>query len=174
MIPVRWDGVIGYLGHDPELFNDSVENNVLLGEKKNAEDFLRMVCMDEEVKEMDDGIQTLVGNGGVRLSGGQGKRLALARTLCHKKLVLVLDDPFSALDKSTERQIFANLKEQSKNNIVLLISHRLYLFPQMDQIIWMEDGKTVVGTHEELLANMTEYRKLFMEEGGAQGENGQK
>ena len=133
-----------------------------------------MVCMDEEVKEMDDGIQTLVGNGGVRLSGGQGKRLALARTLCHKKPVLVLDDPFSALDKSTERQIFANLKEQSKNNIVLLISHRLYLFPQMDQIIWMEDGKTVVGTHEELLANVTEYRKLFMEEGGAQGENGQK
>lgn len=133
-----------------------------------------MVCMDEEVKEMDDGIQTLVGNGGVRLSGGQGKRLALARTLCHKKPVLVLDDPFSALDKSTERQIFANLKEQSKNNIVLLISHRLYLFPQMDQIIWMEDGKTVVGIHEELLANVTEYRKLFMEEGGAQGENGQK
>ena len=147
---------------------------MLLGEKKNAEDFLRMVCMDEEVKEMDDGIQTLVGNGGVRLSGGQGKRLALARTLCHKKPVLVLDDPFSALDKSTERQIFANLKKQSKNNIVLLISHRLYLFPQMDQIIWMEDGKTVVGTHEELLANVTEYRKLFMEEGGAQGENGQK
>ena len=174
MAPSQRTGIIGYLGHDPELFNDSVENNVLLGEKKNAEDFLRMVCMDEEVKEMDDGIQTLVGNGGVRLSGGQGKRLALARTLCHKKPVLVLDDPFSALDKSTERQIFANLKEQSKNNIVLLISHRLYLFPQMDQIIWMEDGKTVVGIHEELLANVTEYRKLFMEEGGAQGENGQK
>ena len=174
MTPSQRTGIIGYLGHDPELFNDSVENNVLLGEKKNAEDFLRMVCMDEEVKEMDDGIQTLVGNGGVRLSGGQGKRLALARTLCHKKPVLVLDDPFSALDKSTERQIFANLKEQSKNNIVLLISHRLYLFPQMDQIIWMEDGKTVVGIHEELLANVTEYRKLFMEEGGAQGENGQK
>ena len=174
MTPSQRTGIIGYLGHDPELFNDSVENNVLLGEKKNAEDFLRMVCMDEEVKEMDDGILTLVGNGGVRLSGGQGKRLALARTLCHKKPVLVLDDPFSALDKSTERQIFANLKEQSKNNIVLLISHRLYLFPQMDQIIWMEDGKTVVGTHEEMLANVTEYRKLFTEEGGAQGENGQK
>ncbi len=61
-----------------------------------------MVCMAEEVNEMDDGLQTLVGNGGVRLSGGQGKRLALARTLCHKKPVLVLDDPFSALDKSTE------------------------------------------------------------------------
>ena len=167
MKPSQRTSIIGYLGHDPELFNDIVENNVLMGEKKNPDDFLKMVCMDEEVKEMDDGIQTLVGNGGVRLSGGQGKRLALARTLCHKKPVLILDDPFSALDKSTERQIFANLKEQSRESIVLLISHRLYLFPQMDQIIWMEDGKTVVGTHEELLARVPEYQKLFTEEGGS-------
>ena len=139
-----------------------------------TEDFLKMVCMAEEVNEMDDGLQTLVGNGGVRLSGGQGKRLALARTLCHKKPVLVLDDPFSALDKSTERQIFANLKAQAKENIVLLISHRLYLFPQMNQIIWMEDGKTVVGTHEELLVKVPEYKKLFTEEGGAESEDRQK
>ena len=104
-----------------------------------------MVCMAEEVNEMDDGLQTLVGNGGVRLSGGQGKRLALARTLCQQKASFWFwMNPFSALDKSTERQIFANLKAQAKENIVLLISHRLYLFPQMNQIIWMEDGKTVV------------------------------
>ena len=117
---------------------------------------------------MDNGIQTLVGNGGVRLSGGQGKRLALARTLCYQKPVLILDDPFSALDKSTEKQIFANLKEQSRENMVLLISHRLYLFPQMDQIIWMETGETVVGTHEELLKQVPEYAQLFAaQEGGA-------
>ena len=52
---------VGYLGHDPELFNDSVENNVLMGEQKKTEDFLKMVCMAEEVNEMDDGLQTLVG-----------------------------------------------------------------------------------------------------------------
>ena len=167
MTPSQRTDIIGYLGHDPELFNESVENNVLMGANKNAGDFLQMVCMDEEVKAMDDGLLTLVGNGGVRLSGGQGKRLALARTLCHKKPILILDDPFSALDKSTERQIFANLKEQSRDNMVLLISHRLYLFPQLDQIIWMEDGKTVAGTHEELLVKVTEYKKLFSEEGGA-------
>ena len=174
MSPSWQTNIIGYLGHDPELFNDSVENNVLMGEQKKTEDFLKIVCMAEEVNEMDDGLQTLVGNGGVRLSGGQGKRLALARTLCHKKPVLVLDDPFSALDKSTERQIFANLKAQAKENIVLLISHRLYLFPQMDQIIWMEDGKTVVGTHEELFVKVPEYKKLFTEEGGAESEDRQK
>lgn len=162
--------IIGYLGHDPELFNDSIENNVLMGAQKNAEDFLKMVCMDEEVNKMEEGIQTLVGNGGVRLSGGQAKRLALARTLCHQKPVLILDDPFSALDKCTERQIFARLKEQTTDGIVLLISHRLYLFPQFDQIIWMEDNKTVTGTHEELLQQVPEYKTLFMEEGGADDE----
>ena len=78
------------------------------------------------------------------------------------------------MDKSTERQIFANLKAQSKENIVLLISHRLYLFPQMNQIIWMEDGKTVVGTHEELFVKVPEYKKLFTEEGGAESEDRQK
>ena len=152
---------IGYLGHDPELFFDSVENNILLGEKKEADNYLKAVCMEQEVAEMEDGKQTAVGNGGVRLSGGQAKRLALARTLCHKKPVLILDDPFSALDKNTEKQIFANLKQQTKDNIVFLISHRLYLFPQMDQVIWMEDGKAVVGTHEEILEKIPEYRSLY-------------
>lgn len=152
---------IGYLGHDPELFFDSVENNILLGEKKEADDYLKAVCMEQEVAEMEDGKQTAVGNGGVRLSGGQAKRLALARTLCHKKPVLILDDPFSALDKNTEKQIFANLKQQTKDNIVFLISHRLYLFPQMNQVIWMEDGKAVAGTHEEILEKIPEYRSLY-------------
>lgn len=157
-------GTIGYLGHDPELFNDSVKNNILMGENKNVDNFLKAVCLDQEVAGMEDGTETLVGNGGVRLSGGQGQRLALARTLCHKKPVLVLDDPFSALDKTTERQIFANLKELAKDNIVLLISHRLYLFTEMDQIIWMENGKAKVDTHENLLREVPEYRELFEEQ----------
>ena len=154
-------GTIGYLGHDPELFDDSIKNNILMGENEDTETYLKAVCFDREVAEMEQGPDTVVGSGGVRLSGGQAKRLALARTLCHKKPVLVLDDPFSALDKNTEKQIFANLKQQTKDNIVFLISHRLYLFPQMNQVIWMEDGKTVVGTHEELLAGCPVYQEIY-------------
>ena len=120
---------------------------------------------------MEDGLQTLVGNGGVRLSGGQAQRLALARTLYHKKPLLILDDPFSALDRTTEREAFAHLQELAKDSIVLLISHRLYLFPRMNQIIWMEAGETVVGTHEELLKQVPEYAQLFAaQEGGAEHE----
>lgn len=170
MKPDERTKIIGYLGHDPELFNDTIENNILMGEKKDAGTFLKMVCMEKEVAAMDDAEQSLIGSGGVRLSGGQGKRLALARTLCHPRPVLILDDPFSALDRPTEREVFVHLREQTREDIVLLISHRLYLFPKMDRIIWMEDGKAVTGTHEELLVKAPAYRELF----ASQAKDGQK
>lgn len=157
-------GIIGYLGHDPELFNDTIENNICMGDLVDANAFLKTVCFENEVAAMEHGTQTMVGNGGVRLSGGQGQRLALARTLAHKKPVLILDDPFSALDKTTEVQVFENVRKLAEDSIVILISHRLYLFPQMDQIIWMSDGKTKVSDHESLMKTVPEYAKLFLEQ----------
>lgn len=157
---------IGYLGHDPELFADSIAENILLGDPEDANRYLKLVCLDQEVGEMNEGVQTLVGNGGVRLSGGQAQRLALARTLCHKKPLLILDDPFSALDQTTEREVFANLKETVKDSMILLLSHRLYLFPELDQVIWMENGRTVTGTHAELMKKVPEYAELIRAEEG--------
>ena len=154
-------GMIGYLGHDPELFNDTIRNNVLLGDQGDVETYLQAVCFDGEVKEMEDGTETMVGNGGVRLSGGQAQRLALARTLCHKRPVLILDDPFSALDRKTEKEVFANLRKLAADSIVILLSHRLYLFPKMDQVLWMEDGKVTAGTHEQILEKFPEYARLY-------------
>ena len=170
MKPDERTNIIGYLGHDPELFNDTIENNILMGDKGDAGAFLERVCMEKEVAAMDDAEQSLIGSGGIRLSGGQGKRLALARTLCHPRPILILDDPFAALDRPTEREVFEHLQEQTRTDIVLLISHRLYLFPKMDQIIWMEDGRATVGTHEELMVKVPEYQKLF----ASQTEAGQK
>ena len=154
-------GMIGYLGHDPELFNDTIRNNVLLGDQGDVETYLQAVCFDGEVKEMEDGTETMVGNSGVRLSGGQAQRLALARTLCHKRPVLILDDPFSALDRKTEEEVFRNLKKMAADSIVILLSHRLYLFPEMDQVLWMEDGKVTAGTHEQILEKFPEYARLY-------------
>ena len=169
--PAELVGMVGYLGHDPELFNDSIENNILLGDDQDANAYLRAVCLDQEVAAMEDGLQTRVGSGGVRLSGGQAQRLALARTLCHKKPVMILDDPFSALDKQTEAQVFAHLKELARDSIVLLISHRLYLFPQMDQVIFLDHGQALVSTHAQMLQSNAEYARLFHEqEGGASNE----
>ena len=159
-------GWISYLGHDPELFADSIAENVLLGDSGDPVTYLQLVRLDQEAAEMSEGVQTRVGSGGVRLSGGQAQRLALARTLGHTKTLLILDDPFSALDRKTEREIFSNLKKVAKDNVVLLFSHRLYLFPELDQVIWMENGKAITGSHKELMEKVPEYAELIRAEEG--------
>ena len=157
---------VGYLGHDPELWNDTVEENVLCGEAGDAMRFLALTALDGEVRAMEQGLQTVVGSGGVRLSGGQAQRLALARTLAHPRPVLVLDDPFSALDRRTEDEIFARLKACAQDRVVILISHRLYHFPELRQIVFMQDGKADVGTHEALCASVPAYRALYESQTG--------
>ena len=109
-----------------------------------------------------------MGTGGVRLSGGQAQRLALARTLAHQRPLLILDDPFSALDRTTETEIFAHLRRLAADSVVILISHRLYLFPELDRVIWLENGEAKVGTHEELVGNTPDYAAQFDAQRGEQ------
>ena len=166
LTPRQIAATVGYLGHDPELSADTVRNNVLCGSEQDATPYLAAVALKDEVLAMEDGLDTMIGSGGTRLSGGQAQRLALARTLAHPRPVLILDDPFSALDRKTEDTVFANLQDYAKNNVVFLISHRLYHFPQMRQVIFMEDGKTAVGTHAELMASVPVYRQLYESQTG--------
>lgn len=171
LTPRELSSTVGYLGHDPELWNDTVTANVLCGDVGDAWKYLSMTALDGEVRAMEDGTETVAGSSGVRLSGGQAQRLALARTLAHPRPVLILDDPFSALDRSTEDVVFENLKAYARDRIVLLISHRLYHFPEMSQIIYMEDGKATTGTHEALCASIPAYRALYESQtGGANHE----
>ena len=168
LTPREISATVGYLGHDPELSADTIQNNVLCGSEQDAMPWLAAVALDGEVRAMENGLNTVIGSGGARLSGGQAQRLALARTLAHPRPVLVLDDPFSALDRSTEDTVFANLQAYAKDKVVFLISHRLYHFPQMQQVVFMEDGRTTVGTHEELMAAAPAYRQLYKSQTGGQ------
>ncbi|MCI5648789.1 MAG: ABC transporter ATP-binding protein [Fusicatenibacter sp.] len=159
-------GIVGYLGHDPELMSDTICSNILLGEEGDADTFLQTVCLDSEVNAMADGRNTRIGDGGVMLSGGQQQRLALARTLAHKKPLLILDDPFSALDRKTEEEVFQNLKKCREDGIILLISHRLYLFPKLDQVIWMENKRAETADHEKLMKSNPLYAELYLTQKG--------
>ena len=166
LTPRQISATVGYLGHDPELSADTVQNNVLCGSEQDAMPYLAAAALKDEVNAMENGLETVIGPSGARLSGGQAQRLALARTLAHPRPVLVLDDPFSALDRSTEDTVFADLQAYAKDKVVFLISHRLYHFPQMQKIIFMDGGKTTVGTHEELMASAPVYRQLYESQTG--------
>ena len=172
LTPRQISATVGYLGHDPELSADTVQNNVLCGSEQEAEPYLAEAALDDEVRRMEQGLETVIGPGGTRLSGGQAQRLALARTLAHRRPVLVLDDPFSALDRNTEDIVFRNLQEYAKDKVVFLISHRLYHFPQMQQVIFMDGGKTTVGTHAELMAAEPVYLQLYESQTSQRGGEG--
>ena len=170
LTPRQISATVGYLGHDPELSADTVQNNVLCGSEQDAMPYLAAAALKDEVNAMENGLETVIGPSGARLSGGQAQRLALARTLAHPRPVLVLDDPFSALDRSTEDTVFADLQAYAKDKVVFFISHRLYHFPRMQKIIFMDGGKTMVGTHEELMASAPVYRQLYESQTGQKGD----
>ena len=171
LTPRQVAATVGYLGHDPELSADTLKNNVLCGSEEDAMPYLAVTALKDEVLAMEKGTETVISSSGTRLSGGQAQRLALARTLAHPRPVLILDDPFSALDRKTEDAAFADLQEYAKDKVVFLISHRLYHFPQMQKIIFMDGGRTTVGTHEELMASVLVYRQLYESQtGGKQHE----
>lgn len=166
LTPREIAATVGYLGHDPELSADTVRDNILCGSRQDESPYLAATALTREVQTMENGAGTVIGNNGTRLSGGQAQRLALARTLAHPRPVLILDDPFSALDRKTEDAIFEELRRYAQGRVVFLISHRLYHFPQMQKIIFMENGETAVGTHEELMATLPAYRRLYQSQTG--------
>lgn len=166
---VEKSGLIAYMGHEPELMSDSVRENILLGEQADTAELLKMVHMDGEVGLMPEGEDTYVGSGGQQLSGGQQARISLARTLCHSRSIMILDDPFSAVDQRTEREIFEELRRLAEDRIIILLSHRLALFPETDGVLYLHDGTGVFGTHEELLKENETYASLYQtqQQGGA-------
>lgn len=157
-----------YMGHQLELISDSISENICLGDDIDTDKYLKLCCIYDEIEEFELKSQTKIGSGGVKLSGGQQSRVALARTLAHKKDIVILDDPFSALDKTTEKMIMENLKKELSDNILIIISHRLSLFPSFDNVLWLENGRLTQSTHEKLLLENAEYRKLYeFQNGGA-------
>ena len=155
-------GTVAYMGHRNDLFTDTIAANVALGDLKPVGPYLNAVSFSEDLLAMPLGEATLVGNEGVKLSGGQQERIALARTLYHKKALVVLDDPFASVDPATEKEIVAGLRRELRGSLVLLISHRLTSFPALDLIVVLNgDGTVSAGSHEELLQSCPTYRNLY-------------
>lgn len=140
---------IGWLGQTTHLFDDTIRANLLLG-RPEAEDAALWAALDaarvgEMVRALPDGLDTWVGEGGARFSGGEGRRLALARALLSPAPILILDEPCAGLDAATERAFLATLNDAAAGRSVLLITHRLTGVERLDRIWRLSGGKAVAA-----------------------------
>lgn len=158
----------------PALFNDTVRMNLSLSISSNQGqnqindnklwEALRIAQLEDTVKELKDGLDTVVGRQGVRLSGGQRQRLAIARMILSQPKVVILDEATSSLDTETEKNLHLALSDFLKDRTTLIIAHRLSAVREADHIFVFEDGHIIEqGKHEELLENDGLYRRLYGE-----------
>ncbi|MBU3596807.1 ABCB family ABC transporter ATP-binding protein/permease [Polynucleobacter bastaniensis] len=157
---------IGIVPQDTVLFNDTIGYNIAYGNPnasiEEVHEAARAAQIDRFIKHLPDGYDTQVGERGLKLSGGEKQRVAIARTLLKKPAMLIFDEATSALDSKTERAFQEELLGLAKNRTTLIIAHRLSTIIHADQILVMEHGQIVErGTHAELLAASGRYAEMW-------------
>ena len=150
----RWRKSVAYVPQDTVLFHDTIENNLLWGKSDASPDELRIAltrAAADFVFDLPQGLQTQVGDGGLRLSGGERQRLALARALLRRPSLLILDEATSALDVANESRIRGAIEKLHGDLTVLIIGHRLPTLEHADQVVLMDAGRVVAkGTWAEV------------------------
>ncbi|HBN5114236.1 TPA: ABC transporter ATP-binding protein [Listeria innocua] len=158
---------IGVVQQDVFLFSGTVRENIAYGKldasNEEIEHVVKLAHLSKVVEEMPDGLDTIIGERGVKLSGGQKQRLAIARMFLKNPPILILDEATSALDTETEQVIQASLEELAEGRTTLIIAHRLATIKHADRIIVVnETGISETGTHDELLAKENgAYKRLY-------------
>jgi len=159
--------MIGIVPQDTVLFNDTIFENIRYGRTSANEDEVRqaitMAHLDDFIAQLPDGTSTAVGERGLKLSGGEKQRVAIARTILKKPPILVFDEATSSLDSKSEQMILKAINEIAKNNTSLIIAHRLSTVVNADKIIVLDKGQIVEqGHHDELLDKKKFYYELWM------------
>lgn len=167
---------IGIVPQDTVLFNDTVEYNIAYGRpgatRAEVEDAARAARIHAFIESTPRGYQTMVGERGLKLSGGEKQRVAIARTLLKDPPILIFDEATSALDSANERAIQAELKSAAQNKTTLVIAHRLSTVVDAHEILVMEAGRIIErGTHQELLARGGRYADMWALQQSAEGES---
>jgi ATP-binding cassette subfamily B protein len=157
---------IGIVPQDTVLFNDTIGYNILYGRpdatREEVIEAAKLARIHDFVMRLPDGYETRVGERGLKLSGGEKQRVAIARTILKRPTILLFDEATSALDTNTEREIQANLREVSRGRTTLVIAHRLSTVIDADRIIVLDDGRIVEqGTHAALLEADGRYAALW-------------
>jgi ABC-type transport system involved in Fe-S cluster assembly fused permease/ATPase subunit len=158
--------VIGIVPQDTVLFNDTVKYNIAYGRiganESEIKDAARLAQIDKFIVELPMGYESMVGERGLKLSGGEKQRVAIARTILKNPPILLLDEATSALDTGTERDIQSALNEVSRNRTSLVIAHRLSTVVDADEILVLDHGTIIErGRHSELLAQNGHYASMW-------------
>jgi len=169
MSPSERVATVAYSGQDSFIFSASLAQNIALRPTEEVapdepalQQALRVSALAEDLDLFPDGLATVVGERGVRVSGGQRQRISLARAIYARTPVLVLDDPFSAVDIGTERRMIDRLRHELADRTLFIFSHRLSAFTQADTVLVLNGGKLVErGTHEQLMARAGIYQKIY-------------
>ena len=154
-----------YVPQDNFLFSDTIENNIAFGSTPAGSQEIRQAAVladiDGNIRDFHLGYQTVLGERGVTISGGQKQRLSIARALMKNAPILILDDSVSAVDTKTEKIILDNLRTTRQGKTTLLIAHRISTIEQMDKVLFIDGGKIQgFDTHEKLYETNREYRKM--------------
>ena len=167
---------IGIVPQDTVLFNDTVEYNIAYGRpgatRAEVEEAARAARIHSFIESTPRGYQTMVGERGLKLSGGEKQRVAIARTLLKDPPILIFDEATSALDSANERAIQAELRSAAENKTTLVIAHRLSTVVDAYEILVMEAGRIIErGTHQQLLARRGRYADMWALQQSAEGES---
>ena len=174
--PRAWQRTIGYVPQSVVLIDDSLRRNIALGipdgevDEARLADALRMAQLGEFVAGLQDGLQTTVGERGVRLSGGQRQRVGIARALYHAPSLLVFDEATSALDNQTEATLLAAIEALRGTRTLIVVAHRLSSVRPCDRLVLLVDGRVAAsGRYEDLLRDSPAFRQMAGSEPGRSG-----
>ena len=157
---------IGYIPQNAFLFSESIENNIRFGaqdvELKDIKEVSKKAAVHQNIISFKDSYETLLGERGVTLSGGQIQRISIARALIKNSKILLLDDCLSAVDTDTEEEILKNLKNVSSNKTTIIVSHRISSLKHADKIVVFKNGEIIQqGKHSSLISTEGYYKELF-------------